>query len=356
MKSREEFINARKQRRDKLGLKMRLVIFVAIELVICILLGFGFDYLLKKIFNFNVQVPLMLELIGVSIIISILITGVLSFSFFAPIKNLREAMYKVADGDFSVRLKNKTGSKEIKEVYTGFNLMVSELESTEILQTDFVSSVSHEFKTPINAIEGYAMLLQDGENLSAEQKEYVEKIIYNTSRISSLTSSILLLSKIENRSIPINQINYSLDEQIRQSILALESSWVKKDIEFDVEMEDTIYFGNESLMHHVWDNLIGNAIKFSPEGGTIRIRLIKETTKIIFTIEDNGPGISEAAIKRIFDKFYQGDTSHKAEGNGLGLALVKRILSLENGTVSVENIKEGGCRFTVTLIREPAET
>ena len=177
----------------------------------------------------------------------------------------------------------------------------------------------------------------------------MEKIAFNTRRLSSLVGSILLLSKLENRQIPTGRSRYRLDEQIRQSIVALEPAWEPKEIEFDVEMERMEYLGSEPMMRHVWDNLISNAIKFNPHGGLVRIRLEKRGRQIRFTIDDCGPGIGEEARKRIFDKFYQADNSHKAEGNGLGLALVKRILVFENGEINVENIPGGGCRFAVTL-------
>ena len=258
-------------------------------------------------------------------------------------------MEQVSDGDFSVRLDDQSSSKEIMEVYSGFNFMAHELSAMEILQTDFVSNVSHEFKTPINAIEGYATLLEGCHDLTAEQREYVEKIAFNTRRLSGLVGSILLLSKLENRQIPTGRTRYRLDEQIRQSIVALEPAWSVRDIEFDVEMERVEYLGNEPMMRHVWDNLISNAVKFNPHGGLVRIRLERRGRQVRFVIDDCGPGISEDARKRIFDKFYQADSSHKDEGNGLGLALVKRILSFENGEIHVENIPGGGCRFTVVL-------
>jgi len=281
--------------------------------------------------------------------VGILVTSQLSKYFFNPIKKLRSAMDKVAEGDFSVRLEEKSSSKEIMEIYTGFNLMAHELNATEILQTDFVSNVSHEFKTPINAIEGYSTLLQDSDNLDDDQRGYIDKILFNTQRLSSLVGSILLLSKLENQQIPSHQVEYRLDEQIRQSIVALEPAWEKKDIEFDVELDRISYLGNEPMMRHVWDNLISNAIKFSPNGGTVKIHLVKKLKKLIFTIEDQGSGLSENAQKHIFDKFYQADSSHKQEGSGLGLALVKRILTIEKGQITAENIHEGGCRFTVIL-------
>ena len=323
--------------------------FVTLEIQICILVSFGLDALLGNIIKLPFDVPLALELVFVSLLIGIFVTNQLSKYFFNPIKKLRSAMDKVSDGDFSVRLEEKSTSKEIMEIYTGFNLMAHELSATEILQTDFVSNVSHEFKTPINAIEGYSTLLQDSDNLDEDQREYIDKILFNTQRLSSLVGSILLLSKLENQQIPTNRTEYRLDEQIRQSVVALEPAWVTKDIELDVELDRIDYLGNEPMMRHVWDNLISNAIKFSPDGGAVRIHLTKKLKKLIFTIEDQGPGLTEEAQKHIFDKFYQADSSHKQEGNGLGLALVKRILTIEKGQIIAENIPEGGCRFTVTL-------
>lgn len=347
MKARETFERIRNQKNNTFSLRVRMMFMVSAEILVCVILSYSLSSLLNHVIH--IKIPVLVELIVPSLLIGLIVTGFMSKWFFDPIMKLRAAMEKVADGDFTVRLETKSSSKEIREIYSGFNLMTNELSNTEILQSDFVSNVSHEFKTPINAIEGYSTLLQDNDNLSDEQKQYVEKIIFNTNRLSTLVGSILLLSKIENQSIPVNQTSYRLDEQIRQSIVALEPAWEKKDIEFDVEMDSVEYTGNENMMHHIWDNLIGNAIKFNPECGLIRIHLAKQNDDVIFTIEDSGPGISDDAKKHIFDKFYQGDSSHKEEGNGLGLALVKKILSVSNGEISVENIDGGGCRFTVIL-------
>ena len=349
MKTREIFESIRNQRDNRLSLRVRLTLSVSAELVMCILVALGIFYLLEDVIPLNSTLLLMLDLIVISLLIGIFVTSLLSKMFFTPIKKLRKAMEQVADGDFSVRLEDKSSAKEIMEIYTGFNLMAHELSATEILQTDFVSNVSHEFKTPINAIEGYSMLLQDDEKLDEDQRQYVEKIIFNTKRLSSLVGSILLLSKIENQTIPTNQTRYRLDEQIRQSIVALEPAWEQKEIEFDVDMESMEYLGNETMMRHVWDNLIGNAIKFNPHAGIVKIRLYCENKRILCTIEDNGPGLSEEAKKHIFDKFYQADSSHKEEGNGLGLSLVKRILAIAGGEINAENREAGGCRFTVIL-------
>lgn len=347
MNTRERFERVRNEQRNRFSLRTRLTVLVTVEMLICILIAYGLDRLFNVLFPW--KVPLEIELVGVCLLVGILVTSQLSKYFFNPIKKLRFAMDQVADGDFSVRLEEKSTSKEIMEIYTGFNLMANELSSIEILQSDFVSNVSHEFKTPINAIEGYSTLLQGSENLDEDQKKYVDKILFNTQRLATLVGSILLLSKLENQQIPTNQTAYRLDEQIRQSLVALEPAWAKKDIELDVELDRVTYLGNEPMVRHVWDNLISNAVKFSPQGGTVKLRLSKKTRKLKFTVEDQGPGLSEEAQKHIFDKFYQEDSSHKQEGNGLGLALAKRIVSIEKGKITAENIPEGGCRFTVTL-------
>jgi len=349
MNTRERYEIVRQEQRNHFSLRTRLTVFVTVEMLCCVLLAYGLDVLFKKVIHLQWEVPLEIELVGACLLVGILVTSQLSKFFFDPIKKLRKAMDKVADGDFSVRLEEQSSSKEIMEVYTGFNLMAHELGSTEILQTDFVSNVSHEFKTPINAIEGYSTLLQNDDNLTEEQKGYIEKILFNTTRLSSLVGSILLLSKLENQQIPTSRAPYRLDEQIRQSLLSLEAAWAPKDIEFDVELDRIEYIGNEAMMRHVWDNLISNAVKFSPNSGLVKMTLTKKLRKIIFTIEDSGPGLTEEAQKRIFDKFYQADGSHKQEGNGLGLTLVKRVLTIEGGEIRVENRPLGGCCFTVML-------
>ena len=352
MKTREVYENIRRRGKNRLSLRLRLTLLVSAELVVCVLLAVGVYYIVVDWIPLNQTLLLILALLVISLAVGTVVTNFVAKSFFAPIKKLRGAMEKVADGDFSVRLEDQSSSNEIMEVYSGFNLMAGELSATEILQTDFVANVSHEFKTPINAIEGYSMLLQDSGHLSLEQQEYVNKILLNTQRLSTLVGSMLLLSKIENQSISTGQTTYRLDEQIRQSIVALEPAWEKRNTEFDVELETLEYVGNEPMMRHVWDNLIGNAIKFGPEGGLVTIRLETRGDLAVVTVADQGPGLSEEARKHIFDKFYQEDSSHKQEGNGLGLALVKKILDLTGDEIEAANLPDGGCCFTVRLKRK----
>lgn len=342
----------KKQNRIVMSLRFRLVLLVAAELVASVLMAVWLSNLLQQYLPADLDVPLMLYLLVVSLCVGIVVTALLSRLFFSPIKKLRQAMGQVAEGDFTVKLHTRSNSREIKDIYAGFNLMTEELRSTEVLQTDFVSNVSHEFKTPLGAIEGYSMLLQDCDNLLPQQREYVEKIIFNTRRLSSLTGSILLLSKLENQQIPTGQSQYSLDEQIRQTIVALEPLWEEKEIEFDVDLAAVTYYGNEPLMRHVWSNLLSNAVKFSPQGGLVQVGLRKENERIVFWVRDHGSGIPEDAMKHIFSRFYQADSSHKQEGNGLGLALVDKILKLENGSIQVQNCSDGGCRFTVYLVNK----
>lgn len=349
VKVREAFDQIRHQKKEGFSLKWRLFIVVTIGLGIGIWLGYGVSKLLR-VWGFDLDnINLFLEVSVVSLVVGLCFSLLVSKWIFKPIKDLRIAMERVADGDFDVRLTEPSTSREIQEVYLGFNLMVNEIGSTEMLRQDFTSNVSHEFKTPIAAIEGYSTLLQGCDKLDPEQQEYVEKILYNTKRLSDLVGNILLLSKLENQSIETNQQIYRLDEQIRESLLGMEGAWIDKNIDFDVELDSVKYLGNEGLMRHVWDNLIGNAVKFSPDGGCVKLRLTKDSGQIVFVIEDEGPGIPDEIKKRIFDKFYQHDDSRKQEGHGLGLPLAKRIIAISGGKIEAEDADGGGSRFVVTL-------
>ena len=287
------------------------------------------------------------------VLLSLVIGGILSYFVgkftLTPIKNIRDAMNKVAEGDLNVSVEEESRFDEVEDICHAFNLMMKELRSTETIQTDFISNVSHEFKTPLTAIEGYTTLLQDQNLTDEERLEYTDKILLHTHRMSELVGNILLLSKLDNQGIESLKTNFSIDEQIRQSIVLFEAKWTEKNVELDVELETIEYFGNENMMTHVWNNLIGNAIKFSPDNGKIEIVLKRWNGYIYFSIADEGEGIREDVKRHIFDKFYQADTSHKQEGNGLGLALVKKILDINAGEIEVENLELQGCKFIVRL-------
>ena len=335
-----------KRTRPKVGVHPYYVLLALSEIVIAAGVALLLNWLLEDVLEFRLAPWLWVVIF--SVVLSVVLGWILSAFFFEPIIRLSRAMRRVGDGDFSIQLETFSRIREVRDTYENFNLMTQALASTEIIQTDFVSNVSHEFKTPINAIEGYTTLLQSGEQ-NEEQALYIDKILLNTRRLNELVSNILLLNRVDHQTIGSNCARYRLDEQVRQAIVLLESKWSEKSLDLDVDLESLEYFGNESLLLHVWVNLIDNAIKFNPEGGLLQIRLFRSAEQIVFTVEDSGPGIPQDAQGHIFDKFYQADTSRVAEGNGLGLALVKRVLDLCEGTVSAENLPQTGCRFTVAL-------
>lgn len=313
-------------------------------------------WLLNRRFGVWLGIPYMLRVLLISILFGAAIAVGLSKIFVSPMMKLGDAMRKVAGGDFTVRLDCTSKIRDVREVYGSFNTMVKELGNTETLQTDFVSNVSHEFKTPINAIEGYASLLQDSQLTDEQKNAYIDKIIFNTRRLSDLVGNILLLSKVNNQTISLKASTFRLDEQVRQSILALESKWEKKEIEFDIDLDEIEHTGYENLLSHVWLNLIDNAVKFSPQNGQIRIRLKQLAGSVTFSIWDNGLPIPEADIDRIFNKFYQGDNSHASEGNGLGLALVRKIVAAAHGTINVTSSEDAGTEFVVALLSSSSDS
>lgn len=339
----------KKTKIKKYGLHLYFIIVFLLSLAGIAVLFSVVSALLYHFFHLSLELPTLVSCIIMSDILAGVVTVLLSRKIFSPITALSRVMNEVAHGDFAVRLEQDSDVEEINDLYKNFNLMVTELSATETLQTDFVSNVSHEFKTPINAIEGYTMLLQGDGSLSEEQTEYAEKILFNTKRLSGLVSNILLLSKIDNQAIPSKRERFRLDEQIRQAIVFLEPRWLEKDIEFEADLDEISYLGNEQLLMHVWTNLIENAVKFTPPGGSIIINLKFSEQNVLVSVQDSGSGIADENKNRIFDKFYQADSSHKNEGNGLGLALAKQIVALHKGHIEVENCKPSGCKFTVIL-------
>lgn len=331
------------------GFQFKFSSAAALGAIVTVMASFGMVWVLNNVFDMSLGMPTGVRMLIFGVVFGVAIAAILNHAFIKPLTDLAAAMRRVADGNFDTQLECKSTISDIKEVYASFNLMVKALGETETLQTDFVSNVSHEFKTPINAIEGYASLLQDSELPREQQAQYVGKIIFNTRRLSDLVGNILLLSKVNNESIRPKANTYRLDEQIRQSIFALERKWTEKSIDLDIEMDEVEYCGYEGFMMHVWTNLIDNAIKFDSYGGSIRLRLKKDGERVRFTVSDTGPGIAPEEQSRIFTKFYQVDSSHKEEGSGLGLALVKRIVTSSGGNISVESEPGAGATFTVEL-------
>ncbi len=284
-----------------------------------------------------------------SIVIGVALAAVVTQRFLRPISELSDAVKHVAGGDFSVRVPEHESVGEINELCRSFNTMSGELAGTELFRNDFINNFSHEFKTPIVSIRGFARQLRRG-NLSPEiRDEYLEIIETEADRLARMSSNVLLLSKYENLSIVSNITEFSLDEQIRRCILLFEREWTEKKLELEIELEPVTYLFNEEMLSHVWNNLISNAIRFSPPGGTLRIWCGMERGRVTVKVRDCGQGISPESLDRIFDKFYQGDTSHRSEGNGIGLALAKRVVELAGGNILVTSEAGRGSEFTVRL-------
>ncbi|MCM1092145.1 MAG: HAMP domain-containing histidine kinase, partial [Muribaculum sp.] len=240
-----------------------------------------------------------------------------------PVQEIMDAADRIADGDYSVRLALK-GPEEMRQLCEKFNHMAEELGSVELLRKDFINNFSHEFKTPIVSIRGFAKMLKLETLTGEERNEYLDTIISESERLADLAASVLNLSKIEQQSILTDKNRFNVSEQIRRCIVLLEGKWSKKDIGFDLNCKEYYLTGNEKLLEQVWINLLDNAVKFSPVGGIVSVEITQKEGFLVFVIADQGSGIEENAIPHIFDKFYQAYTSHATVGNGLGLAIVKR--------------------------------
>lgn len=286
------------------------------------------------------------------VILSFFTSYLLFGAFFSPLEKMSAASKKVAEGDYTVHIDSKSKIKEINDTIQNFNLMVHELNSVEIMRNDFIANVSHEFKTPLSSISGYVSLLQDGELSEEERQEYIRLAFFNIEKLNDLTSNILLLSKLDNESALPAPTTYRLDEQIREALVLLEPKWSKNQIELEIELQEATYTGQQALLFQVWANLIGNAIKFSHTGGKVLIRLENTPEQIKVLISDEGIGISKEALSHIFEKFYQSDTSRQSQGNGLGLALCKKILDICHGKIFVSSEPGKGAAFMVVLPHE----
>ena len=264
-----------------------------------------------------------------------------------PLQEIMRATDSIAAGDYSVRIDLK-GPEDFRELSRKFNHMAEQLGSVEMLRSDFVNNFSHEFKTPIVSIRGFANALKWDDLTEEERGEYLDIIISESERLADLSTNVLYLSKIETQASLTEKKPLNITEQLRLVVALLDKKFTAKGIEVTLDGEECYADANEEMLRQVWINLLDNAIKFSPEGGTITIRVKKSADHLSVKISDQGPGIPPEAKARIFDKFYQGDASHAAAGNGLGLAIVKKIVDLHRGNVSVLSSDKGSI-FEVSL-------
>ncbi len=268
-----------------------------------------------------------------------------------PVKRILDATDKIMQGDFFVRIKETKitlGMNEFNPIIRNINKMTEELSTIETLRTDFVSNVSHELKTPLASLQNYGMLLQQPDLSEEKREEYSKSIVVITRYLSEMISNILKLNKLENQSIYPAKQKFDVGEHICECLLKFEDGWEKKNIEIESNIESDVYIDTDAeILSIVWNNLFSNAIKFTPEGGKVSVSLKEENGIITVSVADTGCGMSEETGKHIFEKFYQGETSHSERGNGLGLALVKKVIDILNGEIYVESELGKGSRFTV---------
>ena len=267
-----------------------------------------------------------------------------------PVNRLITQLNRLADGDFKARLhfgKPLQGHPSFREAERSFNKMAEELEHTELLRSDFINNFSHEFKTPIVSIAGFAKLLKRDRLNEEQRREYIGIIEEESLRLAAMATNVLNLTKVENQQILAEVSRYNLSEQIRSAVLLLEDKWARKELEFELEFGEYEIEANEELLKQVWINLLDNAVKFSPIGGIIGLN-VEEQGRMLSVSVRNAGSINDEELPKIFNKFYQADRSHAAEGNGVGLAIVRRVVELHGGTVKAENSENSVC-FTVTL-------
>lgn len=285
------------------------------------------------------------------LIFGTLMTAYLSKIPMKPINKLINQMNRLAAGDYKARLdygavlgKHPT----MLELTNSFNCMAEELQSTEMLRSDFINNFSHEFKTPIVSIAGFTKLLRKGNLPDKQKEEYLQIIETESLRLSQMATNVLNLTKVENQTILTDLTEYNLSEQIRSCILLLSEKWEEKEIEFLLDFNEYTICANEELLKQVWINLLSNAVKFVPNGGIVEVKITEQDHTITVSVMNTGSEIAPEHQKKIFNKFYQADESHASEGSGIGLAIVKRITELHNGAVSVES-GNGMTIFTVLL-------
>lgn len=297
---------------------------------------------INQLFKASIQ-----GLITLCIFVWLVIIGINELT--QPLVEIAAAAGRVAAGDYTVQIPQTARRDEIGNLQRSFAAMLEELKSTEYMQKDFASNVSHEFKTPLAVISGYARLITREELTREERMQCGQAIAEEADRLGKLASNILLLSKISHQGILPPFAPYALDEQLRQSVLMLEAMWREKGLDVEVDVPQLTVVANEELLSHVWRNLIENAVKYSRQDGKIWVKARREAGRVMVTVGDDGIGMDEETKARVFEQFFQGDTSRVGHGNGLGLALAWQVVQLHGGSIDVWSAPGAGSVFTVTL-------
>ncbi|MBU5436811.1 HAMP domain-containing histidine kinase [Tissierella sp. MSJ-40] len=334
------------------------IIFVIVVFLIMVSSWLISGLMLLSLYKFNLlesrrMAPAVMFFIicFISIIFGTIMSYVTGKHVLKPLNELIAATKEVAKGNYNIQVSNLNMDNELGDLIQNFNDMSLELSGVEMMHRDFINNFSHEFKTPIVSIRGFAKQLQNSSLTNDEIKEYTDIIIKESERLTNMSSNILLLTKLENQNIISNKVKFSLDEQLRHCILLLEKEWEAKNIELHLTLNPIDYYGDEEMLMHVWLNLIGNAIKYSYENGKIEVTCYETGNDVKVKIKDNGIGMTDEMIEHAFDKFYQGDLAHKTDGHGLGLSIVKRIIDLCGGKITVKSKEYNGSTFIVRLSR-----
>lgn len=333
--------------RRKISAMLTLQTFFVVLIVIVIATALALMY---RIVITDMHMIGVLSMLVPIVVLVTLVNFLFTRYIYRYLDKISDAMQKVADGDYTVRL-DAEKDQPFRELYRNFNTMAEELGGVEMLKNDFINGYAHELRTPITSINGFAeMLLNDDGTLSNEERRsYLEIIASESRRLADLAGNSLLMSRLDTQKIIPDKKPFSLDEQLRRCSILLSGQWTEKELDMTMDLDEAVYVGDYDLMQHLWINLLTNAVKYTPKGGSITVTLKNEEKFIAVSVADTGKGIPPEDRERIFDKYYQTDKSHSKRGLGLGLAICKRIVQLCNGSLTVESEVGVGSTFTVKL-------
>lgn len=281
--------------------------------------------------------------------IATLLTMLVTNLFLRPMDDMIISMSRAASGAFTDKVSTERCHGDMKKFVDSYNNMLGELSGIEMFREDFINNFSHEFKTPIVSIRGFAEQLQRDDLTPEQRQEYAKLIASESEKLTNMSANVLLLTKYETQGVVVGKEWFSLDEQLRECLFKFQNDWERKDFQLEIALEPVTYYGDPKMLEHIWVNLISNAIKFTADGGELGIGCRQVGSVVEVTVSDSGIGMSTETLKHVFEKFYQGDRAHTSAGNGLGLSIVKRVVQLNGGRVSVESIPGIGSTFTVML-------
>ncbi len=350
-------MNREKYKKDeRVGFLYNFIYEFGLVFIIVFANSYGLIYIYNELIQAEFSIPMMsvyiiLFLLTGSVLCALFVYVTRARIFSRTLQDICSAAQRVANGDFNVRLnvyEDKKHKSELDILKEDFNKMVISLSSVESLQNDFVADVSHEIKTPLSIIQGYADLLVAGNADKETSIEYINLMTNQIHKLNELVTNILKLNKIQNQGITITE-KFFLDEQIRCCALNYTDAFDEKKINLDIELSEVVVKAEKNSLELVWNNLLQNALKFCNENGKVSVNLVEKGGMAIVTVKDTGCGMSEETQKHMFEKFYQGDSSHSTEGNGLGLALVKKVVDNTNGSIKVISKMNKGSEFIITI-------